>query len=316
MRRSRRPFPSWRWQAWRSSRSTSVRLGTEFPFGYYGPLTRAWEFIAGCLLALILGFVARLPQLILTLGGLAGAAMLAVSFVAITPETPFPGKWTLLPVAGTVLLLAAGRRGPNVVSHVLATRPMVAIGDWSYSLYLWHWPLIVVAAAIWPFSQAAPVIAGLASFIPAYLTYRYVEQPFRKLNVRGAIPVAKTIGGILIPPATTALAAWLALTQLVHPAMEPGGKLGPQFSAIEEADAPRDLLPCRDEDMEALSNGLCGTTLPGVARVLLIGDSHAEHLLPGFQALYPETNIEIITVRSPNPFGSMQGVERLLTYVG
>ena len=67
--------------------------------------------------------------------------------------------------------------------------------------------------------------------------------------------------------------------------------------------------------MAALSNGLCGPTLDGEASVLLIGDSHAEHLLPAFEAQFPKTNIEVITVRSRKPFGSQQGVAALLDYV-
>lgn len=293
----------------------SIRLGTEFPFGYYGPLPRAWEFLAGCLLALALNVVRQIPQALLTLLGAAGAALLVVSFIAITPETPFPGKWTLLPVVGTVLLLAAGRRESTLISKGLASQPMVAIGDWSYSLYLWHWPLIVVASAIWPFSDAAPVIASAAAFLPAYLTYRYVEQPFRVLNVVGGKHVGKLVLGILIPPTATALAAWLALSQIVIPAMAPGGTLASRFATIEDPAAEHELYPCRDEAMAELSNGLCGTTLPGEAGVLLIGDSHAEHLLPGFRAVFPATNIEIVTVRSPKPFGSQAGVAELLDFV-
>ncbi|MBB1517109.1 acyltransferase [Tessaracoccus sp. MC1679] len=293
----------------------AIRLGTAFPFGYYGPLPRAWEFLAGCLLALLVGLVRHVPQLLLTVAGLAGAAMLAVSFVAITPETPFPGRWTLLPVAGTVLLLAAGRRGSTVLSRGLASPPMVAVGDWSYSLYLWHWPLIVVAKAVWPFTQTAPVLAAAAAFLPAYLTYRYVEQPFRALHVDGARAVAATATRILLPPAATALAAWLAVTQIVLPAMAPGGPMASRFNSVAQADVEHELQPCRDEAMAQLSNGLCGTTLPGEAQLLLIGDSHAEHLIPGFRELFPDLNFEVITVRSPKPFGSLDGVARLLAYV-
>ncbi|WP_300591675.1 acyltransferase family protein [Microbacterium sp.] len=190
-------------------------------------------------------------------------------------------------MAGTVLALAAGRGAPTLASRLLGTAPMVWIGDLSYSLYLWHWPFIVTAAAIWPFSTAAPVIAGLASVIPSYFTYRYVEQPFRAQTVTGAKGVTRLVVGILAPPLAVATAAWLALALLVQPAMAPGGALASRFGSVESADVDRQLLPCRDEAMAALSNGLCGTTLDGEASVLLIGDSHAEHLLPAFEAQFP-----------------------------
>ncbi|WP_385897849.1 acyltransferase family protein [Tessaracoccus sp. O5.2] len=125
----------------------SIQVGTDFPLGYYGPVTRAWEFLAGCLLALGIGLVQRLPSLVLRAAGVIGAALMVWGFMAITPETPFPGKWALLPVVGTALLILAGRDGGGPLTAILSSRPMVAIGDWSYSLYLWHWPFIVVAKA-------------------------------------------------------------------------------------------------------------------------------------------------------------------------
>jgi len=89
----------------------SVRMGTNFPLGYYGPVTGAWEFLAGCLLALGIGLVQRLPSLVLRAAGVIGAGLMVWGFMAITPETPFSGKWALLPVMGTALLILAGRDG-------------------------------------------------------------------------------------------------------------------------------------------------------------------------------------------------------------
>ena len=91
----------------------SVRLGTAFPLGYYGPVTRAWEFLAGCLLALVIAFVRRLPRILYPLLGLAGLALMLWGLLAITPETPFPGKWTLVPVMATLLPIVAGQGGPE-----------------------------------------------------------------------------------------------------------------------------------------------------------------------------------------------------------
>lgn len=179
---------------------SSVRMGTAFPFGYYGPSTRAWEFLAGCLLALIISHARNLPKATFPILGLAGSGMMVWGLVSITPETPFPGKWTLVPVVATLLLITAGRGAPNPFSAVLASKPMVTIGDWSYSLYLWHWPFIVVAKAIWPFSGTAPIIAATVSILPAYLSYRHVEEPMRALQVQGARSVARTVGAILLPP--------------------------------------------------------------------------------------------------------------------
>lgn len=291
----------------------SVRIGTAFPLGYYGPFTRAWEFLAGCLLALVIGLTRYLPRMVFTVSGMAGALLLGWGLIAITSETPFPGKWTLLPVAATLLLIVAGRRDSTLTSRLLSARPMVAIGDWSYSLYLWHWPFIVVAKAIWPFSSTAPIAAAVVSVVPAYLSYRYVEEPFRSLHVSGVRDVAKTVGAILLPPAVTALAAWLAFTYVVTPTFGLAGSDRTPTAAEQVAAA--NLVPCRDEQMARLSNGLCGTTGPGAPTVLLAGDSHAEHLLPGFRELFPDTTFEIVSVRSPKPFGSVEGAQAVVDYV-
>ena len=102
--------------------------------------------------------------------------MLAASLWLISETTVFPGPWTLLPVAGTVLLLLAGTHR-NAVSQVLGTNPMVKVGDWSYSIYLWHWPFIVFAIYLWPFNSYSAVVAALISLAPALASYRWSNNP-------------------------------------------------------------------------------------------------------------------------------------------
>ncbi|MBB1513203.1 acyltransferase [Tessaracoccus sp. MC1627] len=293
----------------------SIRVGTVFPLGYYGPVTRAWEFLAGCLLALVIAHVRQLPRILYPLLGLVGLGLMLWGLIAITPETPFPGKWTLVPVVATLLLIVAGQGGPNIVSGVLSTKPMVAIGDWSYSLYLWHWPFIVVAKAIWPFSSMAPIAAAAVSVIPAHLSYRYVEEPFRHLQVRGVRQVSRVVAAILLPPTAAAMAAWLVFAQILTPAfgLDEASAKDPLTPAEATADAG--LIPCRDPLMLQLANGLCGTTRTGAPTVLLAGDSHAEHLLPALTDAFPDLNLEIISVRSPKPFGSSAGAQAVVDYV-
>jgi len=152
--------------------------GSRFVLGFYSPFTRAWEFAAGALLALAFnrGLRARRTMTVL---GLIGAALLAASLWFITGTTPFPGVWTLLPVCGTLLLLIAGTSPEAPTTRLLSTLPAVRIGDWSYSIYLWHWPFIVFAALIWPESPGALLTAAALSFAPALASYRWVETPIR-----------------------------------------------------------------------------------------------------------------------------------------
>lgn len=151
----------------------------ESAIGFYSPLTRWWEFAAGVLLALGISgrsiTSARIPAAL----GAVGTVLLLVSLWAISGQTPFPSLWTLIPVTGALLILAAGSLGGNPVSRTLATPLAARIGDWSYSIYLWHWPFIVIAGAIFPDRRIVLPIAAAVSFIPAVASYRWIESPIR-----------------------------------------------------------------------------------------------------------------------------------------
>jgi len=184
---------------------------TEFLFGFYGPLSRAWEFAVGALIALGLSRIQRWPGW--SAQGLAwiGAIGLVSSLWLIDDGTPFPGPWTLLPVLSTVAIIIAGSRVTErqpAVSRLLATRPLVATGDVSYSLYLWHWPLIVFAALLWPGNEVVLLAAALVSVAPALVSYRWVEEPIRQMAMR---PVSRLLGlaaVVVLVPSLLAGALW------------------------------------------------------------------------------------------------------------
>ena len=157
-------------------------------FAFYSSLTRAWEFAAGALLALALARIPVPTVAVARLLGAAGAVLLAVSAFAIHDGQPFPGVVALLPVAGTVLLILAGSHHTTGVSAALSARPMVWLGDTSYSWYLWHWPLIVFTALLFPHRPALLVAAAAASLLPALASYRWLEQPLRRLPSRARVP--------------------------------------------------------------------------------------------------------------------------------
>ena len=148
-------------------------------FAFYSPFTRAWEFGAGALLALVLERLRAPSRGISWIVGATGAAVIAVAALAIHDSMVFPGLLALLPVVGTVLMIYAGSHHTTGVSAALATRPMVLVGDISYSWYLWHWPVIVFAALLFPGQRTILLLAAVASLIPALVSYRFVEQPLR-----------------------------------------------------------------------------------------------------------------------------------------
>jgi peptidoglycan/LPS O-acetylase OafA/YrhL len=231
--------------------------------------TRAWELGAGVLLAVVeAGYpggsrtLARLPAHALSVAGL--ICMIAC-FVILDANTPFPGYAALLPVAGTVMVIAA-RDG--VANRILSVRPVAFVGLVSYSWYLWHWPLLSFAR-ISSFEEVPTrtlLVIALVAFAISVASWRFIEQPFRNSPATGP--------RLLTRYATSALAVALPAALLV---------IAPARGAFR-----RDLRPL-DAEWDSLRSDVCDAdygvaapnfNLPCVPKgsapaVALIGDSHA-----------------------------------------
>lgn len=144
---------------------------------FYGSPTRAWEFGLGALLALSSGRAFSRPIAEL----LGGAGLVAILFGAFSIDTTtnFPGVEALWPALGTTAVILAGTARTPQSSRLLALRPCTWIGDRSYSWYLWHWPLIVFAKALWPGTSWVAGAAAAGSLLPAAASYRLIENPIR-----------------------------------------------------------------------------------------------------------------------------------------
>jgi peptidoglycan/LPS O-acetylase OafA/YrhL len=193
--------------------------GVSEPWAFFGMATRAWEFAVGGLLAVGAASVARLPAPARGVLGLVGLVALVASLVLIDEELPYPGTAALWPVLATGAIIAAGTTSsgrPAGVPALLATAPARAVGRISYSWYLWHWPVLVLAAWAWgELSLTTSVALALASLVPAVLAYRFVENPLRHRPSLVASSGASLRLGLVLSVA--AAVAGLALTLL------PGG---------------------------------------------------------------------------------------------
>jgi peptidoglycan/LPS O-acetylase OafA/YrhL len=186
-------------------------------FSFYSSPTRAWEFGVGALIAIVESRIARRRLPVAVLAASLGAAALIGSVCIIDPSQPFPGPTALLPIGGTGLLIVAGSvPGRHPVGYFLSTAPMQWVGDLSYSWYLWHWPVIVLARDLAPPGQSwIPMFAAVASLAPAWLSKRYVEDPIRNRQRFGrirALGIAAACAALAVTVAGSAfLAAYVAI---------------------------------------------------------------------------------------------------------
>ena len=159
---------------------TSILITKGHPgAGYYLPYSRFWEISAGALLALAGSRFDKIPNMARAVGGWIGLVAIITSAVIFSESTVFPGYAALLPVIATVLVLVAGSAKFGPVS-LLSLEPMQSLGARSYSLYLWHWPLLVLIEARFgtpsAWGKAWIVVAAL---VLSAISYRAIEQPVR-----------------------------------------------------------------------------------------------------------------------------------------
>ncbi len=149
---------------------------TDPALAYFSTGTRAWEFLLGALLACVSREIGRGPRAVL---GTVGLALTAASMFVLSDGSVFPGALALLPVLGAVLLLSAGDAGP--VARASRWRPVTWLGDVSYAVYLWHWPLVVLVPFVTgtPLTTLHKVLIVLATLVLGWLSTTYVELPVR-----------------------------------------------------------------------------------------------------------------------------------------
>jgi peptidoglycan/LPS O-acetylase OafA/YrhL len=148
---------------------------------YFVSTTRIWELGIGALLALAATQVAQVPALLRAAGGWLGIAMIAYAVLVFDESTTWPGANALVPTVGAALMIASGlRETPGSPQRLLSLAPLVWIGGLSYSIYLWHWPILVGAQAKWPDLELRwVVLLMIVSVVPAYLSNRFIEDPVR-----------------------------------------------------------------------------------------------------------------------------------------
>jgi peptidoglycan/LPS O-acetylase OafA/YrhL len=273
---------------------------------FYLAPTRVWELLLGTILSLKL-FPEITGAFRRNAATLAGMAMIVISAALFSATTPFPGIAALLPCVGTTLIVAAGETGTSLVSGILASRPVVFVGLISYSLYLWHWPIIVFQKAdailVTGVSTRAAALSVLAAtFLTAILSWRFVELPFRngRLKLSGA-PLFHTAF------ASAAVVAGLGVTALVFhglPSRFPSEAVQVasylDYGTKEEyREGSCFLLPTHT--FENYDAAKCLHQQPNKKNYLLLGDSHAAQLWYGLASAFDGANIMQATAAGCKP---------------
>ena len=272
-----------------------VMANNQFSLGFYSLPTRAWELLMGALLA---HYVHRLPQSgpINEWASFAGLALIIYSISQFESTSSFPNASALLPTIGTMLILGFTRSTTWVGRNILTRKPMLWIGLISYSLYLWHQPLFAFCRLIsgeHP-SATAFVIASVVSMFLAYLTYRYIETPFRnkKAWTRPQIFTFSAVG-------TTAFATLGLSFYLLKGA--PDRYINSPVIEIAEH-APR---PCVIRDFKFIPPGdkQCQLNPDHSATIAVMGDSHGHELAHALALSLPDTGIQQVTHSGCPPLG-------------
>jgi peptidoglycan/LPS O-acetylase OafA/YrhL len=255
---------------------------------YFSPLPRVWELALGGLVALGTVSLQRVPARVAAASSWIGLGAILLAAFAFTSTTAYPGWAVALPVIGTALVIAGGVAKPALgAESVLRLRPFQWIGLISYSLYLWHWPVLTIAAER---TSSGTLSLGdslwwlLVSLGLAVITYLLVENPIRHssfLSTRRWASVA--LGGCLVASSLTVATVELHLHQQ-------GALATPGLANLKTGAA------CPAPTKQALQT-LMGTgpkTVPRVvARVMLVGDSTACTMLPGLEAVGDPVGVQV-----------------------
>jgi peptidoglycan/LPS O-acetylase OafA/YrhL len=261
----------------------SIHPGFNTAFNFFMLPTRVWELLAGALLALHQHRLRPASAAIADAGTWLGLGLIALSIAVIDKTTTFPGWATLLPVLGSVLVLLCGRSDTSS-GRLLASPAMVGIGLISYSLYLWHQPVLAFARirSFEPLSDVALAILVALSFALAWASWRFVERPFRNRSVMGRTLVFRA--------SAAAAAVLLALGAAGHLAGGLPGRIDPETRAIlvnathnrdaracmgRPGNGPQEVRPCVYFDGLPAGWAVLGNSHSNAAGLAL-----AEHLRP------------------------------------
>jgi peptidoglycan/LPS O-acetylase OafA/YrhL len=269
-----------------TSFALSLYLTETYPiWAFYSLPTRAWELGIGALLLAI----PKKYKLSAIYPWIALALILYSSFV-YTDNTPFPGTAAIAPVFGTAIAIASISSWPRIFNFFSNLRITQWLGEISYPLYLWHWPLLVIPMVYFGrgLSIIERAIAILATVLLADLTHRYIEQPLRHISlsprkiVYGAIAATLIATGTGLAISTTARDITLST--------------GETYTLTEIMERPQVYLDDCHVNNGEVESGDCSYGPTSDRKIVLFGDSHAAQWMPTLEKMAYEQNFTLISL--------------------
>jgi peptidoglycan/LPS O-acetylase OafA/YrhL len=298
------------------------------PWAYFGAHTRAWELAIGALVAIAAARLAALPGRVAAALTWLGMAAVIGSAVLYGEHTAFPGSAALLPVLGAAAIIAAGCAAPAGGAGVLLrTRPFQLIGRYSYSWYLWHWPILIIGPSALGRAPSAGLGLALAaaSLVVAIGSYHVVENPSRnrpwiRARARRGLTAGLALSvvtagfalgaGRLTPPVPTGDAVADTSSRITEAADALTRLRALLAEASGQVTLPANLRPApltAKQDQPVIYRDHCHIDYPYVVAdnpcaygdaagndsIFLLGDSHAAHWFPAVETIARERGLRL-----------------------
>lgn len=283
---------------------------------------RSWELLLGSILAISKPALPR-QRWVTEAIGLGGIFLILASVFLITENMPFPGITAVPPCLGALALIYSGRDGNTIAARILSFSVFRFFGLISYSLYLWHWPIFVFSKQL---NLALPKWQILIAILPvsiiiATFSWRYIERPFRVTQASTGKIIAYGIAAMAAMTFISVLA--MPINNLIHGPLNPVIEKTLQYESYARSyPAFTGKGPCflSNEGDEFINypKENCLSIDSSRRNILLIGDSHAAHLIEGLRSQIPEINFLQATSSGCRPLLDASGEDRcvqLMQYI-
>lgn len=297
-------------------------------WAYYSIYTRAWELAAGALVAVSLPLVRRLDRRVAISLTWLGVGLIAFAAMSFDGSTPYPGAAAVVPVLGAVAIIGAGVAASRRwgAEALLGVAPAQRVGSWSYSWYLWHWPILILAPVLLghPLSKPEALMMVVISLVVAVACFLLIERPIRRMQVivrrpalglaAGAALVGTSLGVIALSgPVFASLPLGPAVASpalAAHHTLTASRLAGDLREGVGTRRVPSNLTPRLTDAAKAVSlivsNGcslqdagtrskpcIYGDTASHTS-VVLFGDSHAAAWFPALNTVSKQEHWRLV----------------------